>query len=273
MQVRLQTPVKPDGDKITVKIKYDFAIPVYGADRMGRLNTKNGIVYELAQWYPRMCVYDDIESWNTLPYMGLERILLRIRELRLLPDGPRGHDGGGLRGSPESGRGIDAKGSKPAGRGPQERRHGDDRQGRRSWSGILPPQDHEATLKPAHYQDGQYARRVLGRLQGLYLGRSQGQPAFGSSATIAMSAYPVEAAGNDRYGRSTEYLKRSMELYSTKYFEYPWNSAVSVAGVALGMEYPGIIFCKSDLKNGSLWGDVTHEIGHNWFPHTIVGSE
>jgi len=45
MQVRLETPVKPGGDKITVKVKYNFAIPVYGADRMGRLNTKNGIVY------------------------------------------------------------------------------------------------------------------------------------------------------------------------------------------------------------------------------------
>src|SRR6185437_14915021 len=63
----------------------------------------------------------------------------------------------------------------------------------------------------------------------------------------------------------------SMEIYSDKYFEYPWNSAVSVSGVALGMEYPGIIFCLSNLKNGGLWGDITHEIGHNWFP-MIVGS-
>ena len=37
------------------------------------------------------------------------------------------------------------------------------------------------------------------------------------------------------------------------------------------MEYPGIIFCLSNLKNGNLWGDITHEIGHNWFP-MIVGS-
>jgi aminopeptidase N len=37
------------------------------------------------------------------------------------------------------------------------------------------------------------------------------------------------------------------------------------------MEYPGTIFCLSNLKKGQLWGDVTHEIGHNWFP-MIVGS-
>jgi hypothetical protein len=88
---------------------------------------------------------------------------------------------------------------------------------------------------------------------------------------IAQSAYPIESAGHDRYGRSTEYLKRSIEIYSRLYFEYPWNAAVSVAGVALGMEYPGIIFCKSDLTKGNLWGDITHEIGHNWFP-MLVGS-
>jgi aminopeptidase N len=88
---------------------------------------------------------------------------------------------------------------------------------------------------------------------------------------IAMSAYPAESANKDSWGRSTEYLKNSMEIYSKAYYEYPWNSAVSVSGVALGMEYPGIIFCLSNLKNGALWGDVTHEIGHNWFP-MIVGS-
>ena len=54
-----------------INIQYSFVIPMYGADRMGRLSTKNGVVYEIAQWYPRMCMYDDVEGWNTLPYMGL----------------------------------------------------------------------------------------------------------------------------------------------------------------------------------------------------------
>ena len=88
---------------------------------------------------------------------------------------------------------------------------------------------------------------------------------------IAMAAYPVESSGNDSWGRATEYLKNSMEIYSNEYFEYPWNGATTVSGVALGMEYPGIVFCLSNLKNGGLWGDITHEIGHNWFP-MIVGT-
>jgi hypothetical protein len=71
MQLRLKTPMGAKGEKITVKVNYNFSIPFYGADRMGRKKFKQGWVYELAQWYPRMCVYDDVEGWNTLPYMGL----------------------------------------------------------------------------------------------------------------------------------------------------------------------------------------------------------
>ena len=71
MQVRLNSPMLPKGDKINVKMNFSFVIPAYGAGRFGRLYTKTRVVYQIAQWYPRMCVYDDVEGWNTLPYMGL----------------------------------------------------------------------------------------------------------------------------------------------------------------------------------------------------------
>ena len=71
MQLRLNAPLGGNGDKISIKINYSFSIPFYGADRMGRKLFQQGYVYEIAQWYPRMCVYDDVEGWNTLPYMGL----------------------------------------------------------------------------------------------------------------------------------------------------------------------------------------------------------
>jgi len=70
MQVRLNTQLSSKGGIISLKIKYHFIIPQYGADRMGRMHTDQGEIYEIAQWYPRMCVYDDLEGWNTLPYTG-----------------------------------------------------------------------------------------------------------------------------------------------------------------------------------------------------------
>ncbi len=71
MQVRLQTPMSAKGDKVSIKMNFSFNIPLDGAGRFGRQYTKDGVVYQIGQWYPRMCVYDDVEGWNTLPYMGL----------------------------------------------------------------------------------------------------------------------------------------------------------------------------------------------------------
>lgn len=49
MQLRLPFSLMPNGDKVDIKVNYNFSIPQYGADRMGRLYTKNGVVYQLAQ--------------------------------------------------------------------------------------------------------------------------------------------------------------------------------------------------------------------------------
>ena len=69
LQVYLPTPLK-SGDSVKLHLSYLFSIPEYGTDRMGRLLKKQGWIYEVAQWYPRVCVYDDISGWNTHPYLG-----------------------------------------------------------------------------------------------------------------------------------------------------------------------------------------------------------
>ncbi len=40
-------------------------------DVVGR-DEEQGEIYDMAQWYPRMCVYDDLRGWDTLPYIGSE---------------------------------------------------------------------------------------------------------------------------------------------------------------------------------------------------------
>ena len=88
---------------------------------------------------------------------------------------------------------------------------------------------------------------------------------------MAMSAYPPESDVMDGFKRSTEYLKTSVEMYSAKYLEYPWNTAYSIGGPVSGMEYPGLTFNGYQEKNASLWMTISHEIGHSWYP-MIVGS-
>jgi hypothetical protein len=76
MQVFLPQPVAADGGHIKVKIEYSFIIPDYGADRMGIQETKNGKIFQVGQWYPRVCVYDDVSGWNTVPYTGAAEFYL-----------------------------------------------------------------------------------------------------------------------------------------------------------------------------------------------------
>ena len=268
MQLRLPFTVKPNGDKVDITVNYYFSIPQYGADRMGRLYTKNGVIYQLAQWYPRMCVYDDVQGWNTLPYMGLGEFyceygnfdyyvtvpsdmivtgsgdlqnpqqVLTATEISRLSEARKSDSTVFIVKEGE----VAAASTRPV------------RNGMLTWHfKMLNSRDVSWSASKAFIWDAARINFPSGR------------------KGISMAVYPVESKGYNAYGRATQYLKQSVEFYSKDYFEYPWNSAVVVAGVALGMEYPGIVFCSYQIGRANLWHDVTHEIGHNWFP-MIVGS-
>jgi hypothetical protein len=88
---------------------------------------------------------------------------------------------------------------------------------------------------------------------------------------LAISAYPLESNGDSAWGRSTEYVKKSIEFNSAKWYCYPYPAATCVAGNVSGMEYPGIVFCGIRAKKAGLMHVNDHEFGHTWFP-MIVGS-
>jgi hypothetical protein len=267
MQVRLNTPLDAKGDKILVKINYSFSIPFYGADRMGRKKFKQGWVYEIAQWYPRMCVYDDVEGWNTLPYMGLGEFYCDYGDFDYYITTPANMLVVGS-GDLQNGKEV----LTPTQQSRLEEAHNSDK----TVMLIKPEEVDQPATHPFkgtltwHFKM-QNSRDVSWAASTAFIWDAAKVNLPSGRKCIAMSAYPVESSGNDSWSRSTEYLKNSMEIYSKAYFEYPWNSAACVSGVALGMEYPGIVFCLSNFKNGRLWGDITHEIGHNWFP-MIVGT-
>jgi len=65
LKADLATPLPPGGVAV-IAIAWHLPVPESGADRMGR----DGPLYEIAQWYPRVAVYDDIHGWNIEPYIG-----------------------------------------------------------------------------------------------------------------------------------------------------------------------------------------------------------
>src|SRR5690606_35818278 len=72
MRVDLPQVVPADGGEVRLRIVYDYAIPGQFGGRTDWFHTKNGDIYEIAQWFPRLCVYDDLRGWNTLPYLNNE---------------------------------------------------------------------------------------------------------------------------------------------------------------------------------------------------------
>ena len=76
MYVELAQPLAP-GATTVLDLAYSFNVPEHGADRMGR----EGNLYEIAQWYPRMAVYDDVHGWNTDQYLGQGEFYLEYGDI------------------------------------------------------------------------------------------------------------------------------------------------------------------------------------------------
>jgi len=72
LQIRLVDPLKPHGGQLKIHIKYHYKIPGIWGGRTSWGQSKQNEIYDMAQWYPRMCVYDDLRGWDTLPYIGSE---------------------------------------------------------------------------------------------------------------------------------------------------------------------------------------------------------
>ena len=269
MQIRLPKDMKPLGDVVKIKIDYSFTLPEYAADRCGVLSTKNGPVYTVAQWYPRMCVYDDVQGWNAEPYLGPSEFYLEYGDFEYSITAPANHivvASGDLQNPAEVLTPLQIKRLEDA-------KKSDKTVMIRTAAEVL-----DASTRP---------KSATGTLTWKYKMQNARDIAWASSKSfiwdaakinlpdgkkcIAQSAYPAESNGNTKWSRATEYTKASIENYSKRWYVYPYSSAVNVASNVGGMEYPGIVFCGSQAQTADLFGVTDHEFGHTWFP-MIVGS-
>jgi len=267
MQIRLPEALKADGKEMKISINYSFEIPPYGKDRMGRTKTKNGWIYTLAQWYPRMEVFDEVEGWNTLPYLGAGEFYLEYGDFDYKITAPSNMLVVG------SGELQNPKDVLTA----HEREQLDKAHNSDKTVMIRSKQDVENPAKRSdkdmltwHFKMHQ-ARDVSWAASKAYMWDAARINLPSGKEALAQSVYPVESAGNDAWGRSTEYVKGAIELYSKEWYEYTYPVATNVAGSEHGMEYPGIVFCNYKSKGSGLWEVTNHEFGHNWFP-MVVGS-
>lgn len=268
MQIRLDgSPLKAKGAKLNIDIQYSFDIPEYGADRMGRKKFEKGWVYTIAQWFPRMCVFDDIKGWNVEPYLGAGEFFLEYGNTEYKITAPAKVI---LVGSGE------LQNPKEVWTAEQLKRWEQARNSDKTVTIIGKDEVGKADSRPKaakltwHFKMNNTRDVAFGASEAFIVDAARiNLPS--KAKCLAISLYPQESGGQPAWGRSTEYTKASIEHYSEMWYEYPYPTAVNVAGVVGGMEYPGVSFCSDGAKGQGLWGVTDHEFGHNWFP-MIVGS-
>ena len=266
VQIRLPEALSSK-QNLEIHINYSYDIPGAFGGRTDFFNTKNGKIYEMAQWYPRMCVYDDLHGWDTLPFLGSGEFYCEYGDFDYTVTVPAGMivaGSGELQNEKEvlspqqlerfnkakqSDKTIMIRSAEDV-----VKENSSPKKGTKNWHfKMLNTRDVAFGASKAYVWDAAKVNLPTGK------------------PCLAMSIYPVESAGADAWDRATEYLKKSMEYFSTKWFVYPYPVAINEAGIAGGMEYPGIVFDGWKDKGDELYWVTAHEIGHNWFP-MIVGS-
>ncbi|MGD8494782.1 MAG: M1 family metallopeptidase [Gemmatimonadales bacterium] len=266
MRIPLDEPLAP-GASLDLSLAFTFTIPQYGADRMGWMDAADGTVFELAQWYPRISVYDDVHGWNTLPYLGQGEFYLEYGSFDVELTVPRDLvvAATGTLTNPEEV--LTAE---------QRRRLERARDSRQTVTILGRDEVGTSAARPA----GRGALTWKFHADNVRDFSWAASSAFiwdaaGYDGTIIQSLYPKEGLGdpsNPGWERATEYARHTIEFYSKTYFPYPYPSATNIAGIVRGMEYPQIVFCGVGARGRGLFGVTDHELGHSWFP-MIVGSD
>jgi hypothetical protein len=245
------------GASATFDIAWHFKVPEHGADRMGR----DGALYELAQWYPRVAVYDDLRGWNTEPYLGQGEFYLEYGDFTYAVTVPAGYIVAGT-GSLDNGAEVltvaeRARLAKAA-------------------TSATPV----AITTSDELSSGAARPRSTGTMTWRFHAHNVRDVAWGAAPNYQWDASSWHGILAQAYYRpsaapvwkdAADMARMSIEEYSTRWYPYPYPQITALEGPISGMEYPMLAMEDRNDDEYQLYSVVTHEIGHNWFP-MIVGS-
>jgi hypothetical protein len=257
MYVELATPLSP-GATTTLHVVYGFNIPEHGADRMGR----DGSLYEIAQWYPRLAVYDDVHGWNTDQYLGQGEFYLEYGTIDYDVTVPAGYIVAGTGVLQNPGDVLT-----PAQRGRLAIALKSD-----TTVHIVTASELTAgTARPD--RDGSLTWRF--RAENVRDVAWAASPeyvwdAIGWEGVLAQAFYRPTAA--EVWKDAAKMSRSSIQEYSTRWFGYPYPQISAVEGPVSGMEYPMVAMEARGDDLADLYNVLTHEIGHMWYP-MVVGSD
>ena len=256
MKADLSEPLAP-GHTATMSAAWHFNVPEHGADRMGR----DGALYELAQWYPRVNVYDDLRGWNTEPYLGQGEFYLEYGDYTLDVTVPAGYivaATGALQNS------RDVLTTAEIARLGQAAKSD-------SVVHIVTQQD---------LTSGAARPRKTGTMTWRFTAKNVRDVVFAASPDYMWDASSYKGILAHAFYRPSaiepwkdgaDMSRMSIQEYSERWFMYPYPQITAVEGPISGMEYPMVAMEAKSADKYDLYNVVTHEIGHMWFP-MIVGS-
>ena len=279
MRINLATPLKP-GDKTVFSIKWWYNINNYQIDggRSGYEQFPDGNrLYVIAQFFPRMAVYSDVEGWQNMQFWGRGEFALTFGDYEVNITVPADHM-------------MEATGEL------QNRKEVYTSEQMKRWElaqrtfdkPVLIVTQAEAEAMAKGFSDKKKTWKYKAknvRDFGISTSRKFMLDAMAvqlaSNKPMAISIYPPEA--NPLWGEySTRAVAQTLKTYSKHTFDYPYPKAVSVSAEDQGMEYPMICwnFGRPDadgtytdrVKYGML-GVIIHEVGHNFFPMIVNSDE
>jgi hypothetical protein len=279
LRIDLEFPLKTK-QSISFHVKWWYRIndrmAVGGRSGYEYFENDKNYLYTIAQWFPRMCVYNDVEGWQNKQFLGKGEFTLPFGDYEVNITVPSDHLVGAtgelqnpdmVLTSEQRNRLLKALSSEVPVLIATEQEAMEREKNRSSDTKTW-------IFKATNVRDFAFAhsRKFIWDAQGVK---------FPNKTVLAMSYYPKE--GNPLWERySTKLVAHTIKTYSKYTVEYPYPVAISVHSKWIGMEYPMICFnggrpdnkgIYTESTKYSMWGVIIHEVGHNFFPMIINSDE
>ena len=279
MRVDLAKPLKA-GAKTSIKLKWWYNIndrmEIGGRSGYEYFPEDKNYLYTIAQFFPRMCVYNEVEGWQHKQFLGNGEFTLPFGDYKVDITVPADHIVGAtgfcqnysqVLTAGQKAKFDEAKNAdEPVIIVTQDEAVENEKEGtkdKKTW-----------TFKATNVRDFAFAssRKFIWDAMGVDIAGKK---------VMAMSYYPKE--GNPLWEQySTRVVAHTLKSYSKYTIDYPYPVAISVHAKAIGMEYPMICFnfgrpekdgTYSENTKNRMIGVIVHEVGHNFFPMIINSDE
>ena len=279
--MRVELPVTLNkGDKFSFNIKWWYNINDHVKDggRSGYeyFEENDNKIYVMAQFYPRMAVYNDVEGWQNSQFWGRDEFALPFGNFDVNITVPADHilDGTGYLTNRKE---VFSK--EMMKRFEKAKKSYDE-------PVVIVTQEEAEKAEKSKSKDKKTWKLSAKMVRDFGFATSRKfiwdmmAVKLDTKDVMAVSMYSKE--GNPLWGDwSTKVVASTLKSYSRMTFDYPYHKAIS-AHAPMGMEYPMICYnfgrpnkdgTYSDRTKFGMMGVIIHEVGHNWFPMIINSDE